>query len=175
MRQWLLAAIAILLIAAAPPHRWDEPQPQDVSLAALIANPVAFDGKRLRVIGYVNLEFEDDALYPGKEDFDAAILNNAIWIDTPAWLDSAAKRRLSRGYAVVEGTFSAGEHGHMGIFRGTLTDVRRLERWRSRREFSSGSRLSVWEAYWPWFVAATAFPLLVATAILRLLRRRPRQ
>src|SRR4051794_39863871 len=104
MRQWVLAVIAVLLIAAAPSRRWDEPQSEDVSLVALVANPAAYDGRRLRVVGFVSLEFEDSALYLDKDDFNAIVLRNAIWVDPPVCLDASARRRLSRHYAVVEGT-----------------------------------------------------------------------
>jgi hypothetical protein len=34
----------------------------------LIANPQAWDGKHVRVIGFLRLEFEGDALYLHRED-----------------------------------------------------------------------------------------------------------
>jgi hypothetical protein len=109
---------------------------EDVSLIALIANPGDYDGKRVRVHGFLNLEFEGNALYVGKDSFDAAIFD-AVWIERPRSLGTAQARALSGRYALVEGTFNAKERGHMGAFAGSLERISRLERWPSRGQFSA--------------------------------------
>src|SRR4051812_16809265 len=50
-----------------------------VSLITLIANPATYDGKRVRVIGFLRLEFEGNNLYVAKSDYEAAISKNAVW------------------------------------------------------------------------------------------------
>ncbi|MBF9140172.1 hypothetical protein [Hymenobacter properus] len=51
----------------------------DVSLVKLIANPEKYDGKTIQVIGFLNLEFEGDAIYLHKEDFDQGLTRNGFW------------------------------------------------------------------------------------------------
>lgn len=43
------------------------PEPRDVSLVQLIANPGDFHGGLVRVIGFCRLEFEGNALYLHRE------------------------------------------------------------------------------------------------------------
>jgi hypothetical protein len=102
---------------------------QDVSMIQLIANPQAWDGKHIRVIGFLRLEFEGDALYLHKEDYVHGIATDAVWIDRPASLTSAQQNAINSDYVICEGIFRAGKHGHMGMFSGTISDINRLEAW----------------------------------------------
>ncbi len=95
----------------------------------LIANPEAWDGKKVRLIGFLRLEFEGDALYLHKEDYEHQISNNAVWIDRPRGLTPAQLKAINTQYVICEGTFRAGNHGHMGMFSGTLNNINRLEAW----------------------------------------------
>jgi hypothetical protein len=100
------------------------------SLFALIARPELFDGKRVRVIGFVNFEFEGNGLYPSREDWQQNILRNGLWIDPPV-ADTLGKRSApglpNRQYVIVEATFRAGAGGHMGMWSGALEKVSRLD------------------------------------------------
>lgn len=113
------------------------PEVNDVSLIALIANPTAFDGKRVRVIGFLHLEFEGDHLYVSKADSDAAISKNAVWITPPAHIPTEG---LSDQYVLVEGTFDARMTGHLGMNSGSIREVGRLQRWRSRAEYEAEAK-----------------------------------
>jgi hypothetical protein len=100
-----------------------EPQSaEDVSMVQLIATPEKFDGKIIQVIGFLRLEFEGDALYLHREDFDHMILRNAIWVEFPQGKD---RDKLNGRYVFLQGTFRAKLHGHMDLFSGTLTDITR--------------------------------------------------
>ena len=101
---------------------------RDVSMVQLIANPQQFDGKPIRLIAYLNLEFEGDALYLHREDFDKAIASNAVWISIEDRQASSAKK-LSGGYVLVEGTFNAKYRGHFGMFSGSVQRVTRIQSW----------------------------------------------
>jgi hypothetical protein len=103
-------------------------QPKDVSMIQLIADPQRFDGQSVRVMGFLHLEFEGNAIYLHREDFERSILQNGIWIElTDSQLRSSAK--LNNGYVLVEGIFSASEKGHLGIWSGSLQRVSRLSNW----------------------------------------------
>lgn len=110
-------------------------EPKDVSMIQLIADPQRFDGQAIRIIGFLRLEFEGNAVYLHREDFEKSILQNGIWIDlTESQLQSSSN--LNNGYVLVEGTFSSSEKGHLGLWPGSLRQVSRLSNWsvdRSRR------------------------------------------
>jgi hypothetical protein len=79
-----------------------------VDVIALIANPEKFDGKLIRVIGFLRLDSEGNVLYLHREDYENAILGDGIWVDvTPAVTKQSAT--LNMNYVLLEGVFSAGE------------------------------------------------------------------
>jgi hypothetical protein len=82
------------------------------------------------VIGFLRLEFEGDVLYLHREDYENAILGHGIWVDvTPVVAKHSAT--LNMNYVLLEGIFSAGERGHMGMWSGTIKQVRRAQLWRA--------------------------------------------
>lgn len=99
-----------------------------VSLITLIANPDRYEGRVVRVIGFVQLEFEGNAIYLHEEDFRRAITDNALWLDAP----KNFRGYEAGSYAIVEGTFTSKQHGHMGMFSGEIMNVTRLEPWLGR-------------------------------------------
>ena len=113
-----------------------DPDIKDVSMVQLIANPQAYDIARVRLIGYLRLEFEGDAVYLHREDFDNQITKNGIWVNVPRGMTEPQQEAVNNQYVICEGRFVATRHGHMGMFSGELTDVKRLERWFSRSELN---------------------------------------
>lgn len=106
--------------------------PLDVSMIQLIANPQQFNGRQVRLIAYLRLEFEGDALYLHREDFTRGMTSNALWIA----LDDKqlkASRTLNNGYVLVEGVFSSTDKGHLGMFSGAIDQVTRLQAWKAAR------------------------------------------
>jgi len=103
---------------------------QNVSLVKLIANPDKYDGKRIQVIGYLNLEFEGTAIYLHKEDYLKSIYENSIWVNFSDKLTRKINpKNWNKKYVLVIGTFSAKNTGHMGMFGGTLDNIVRLDLW----------------------------------------------
>ena len=89
-------------------------EPLAVSLVQLIANPKDYDGKLVRVIGFVKLEFEGNAIYLHQDDYKHNITKNGLWIDVS---DDIFKKQeeFDQKYVLVEGTFNAKKTGHMGL------------------------------------------------------------
>jgi hypothetical protein len=103
-------------------------QPVNVTLVQLIANPEEFDGKLIRVIGFLRLEFEGDVLYLHREDYEHAILGDGIWVDVTPEM-AKQKETLNMHYVLLEGIFSSVDRGHMGMWSGTIKKIRRAELW----------------------------------------------
>src|SRR4051794_20900429 len=55
-------------------------QPLSVSLLQLIATPDAFDGKYVRVHGFVRIEHEGTAIYLHREDAELMLTKNGLWL-----------------------------------------------------------------------------------------------
>ncbi len=124
----LLCVITALLVAPIQAQ-----EPINVTLVQLIASPEKFDGRLIRVIGFLRLEFEGDVLYLHREDYENAILGDGVWVDTtPAIMKQ--KTTLNMNYVLLEGVFSSGDRGHMGMWSGTIKQIRRVQLWRSVKE-----------------------------------------
>ncbi len=103
----------------------------DVSLIKLIANPEKYNGKTIQVIGYLNLEFEGNAIYLHKEDYENGLTRNGFWVDFSK--DIQSKKTLkdySKRYVIIVGTFDMKELGHMSLFGGGFKNISRLDIWR---------------------------------------------
>jgi hypothetical protein len=145
MRRDLLKTLVAVLLAlsslrAAAQKSGYNPKPgpdstvQDVSILQLITNPQTYDGKRVRFIGFLRIEFEGNAIYLHREDFQYAISENAVWIDVPRDMTKQEQQLVNMQYVICAGRFRGSRHGHMGMFSGEVTDVTRLENWEKRRE-----------------------------------------
>lgn len=100
------------------------------SLVKLIANPEKYDGKIIRVIGYLNLEFEGNAIYLHKEDYEHGLTKNGFWLDFSGSIKENKKLDFSKKYVIIVGKFDVRRNGHMGLFGGTIKDISRLDIWR---------------------------------------------
>jgi hypothetical protein len=103
-------------------------EPTNVTLVQLIASPEKFDGKLIRVIGFLRLEFEGNVLYLHREDYENALLGDGIWVDVTPEMKKQAKT-LNMNCVLLEGIFRSTDRGHMGMWSGTITKIRRAELW----------------------------------------------
>lgn len=101
-------------------------RPISVSVVQLIANPQAYDGKYVRVIGFVSLAFEGTAVYLHQDDYKFGIFKNALWLDI-AKADRRGYMEYDLKYVLVEGTFDAKETGHRGGFSGGIKNIERFQ------------------------------------------------
>lgn len=115
----LMAAAVAEAASAAPAAR----APLDVSMIELIANPARFDGKQVRVTGYLVREFEGDAIYFHRDDYDHGIRRNGLWVTFGK--DGADLRCKTLRYAVVQGRFVAKNRGHQGLWSGAIEGIAR--------------------------------------------------
>jgi hypothetical protein len=122
-----LACSALLMPAGSRGLTRDDLLP--VSLIQLIATPEQYDGHVVRVIGFVHIEFEGNAIYLHREDYQHNIIANALWLDHPECMTGVKGKPLVSGYALVEGTFNAKNRGHMSLFSGAIEKIDRCHSW----------------------------------------------
>ena len=101
---------------------------EDVTIIQLLATPEKYDGKRIRVVGVGNLEFEGNALYLSKDDLFYRVYN-AVWLDfdNNTSLSYEEAIQFNGNYVCVEGTFQKDKNGHGSLFHGTITDITRYD------------------------------------------------
>lgn len=103
---------------------------ENTSLVRLIATPEKYDGKTIQVIGYLHLEFEGDAIYLHKEDYEHGLSENSFWVSFSKNITKYQKiMDFNDKYVIIIGTFKMDEKGHLGMFGGTLENIVRLDNW----------------------------------------------
>jgi hypothetical protein len=101
----------------------------NVSIVRLIATPERYHGRKVQVEGFMNLEFEGDAIYLHKEDYERGLNKNGFWVKFSDKLDRKEINKLNKGYVLIEGTFNKDRHGHLGLFGGEIYEITRIIKW----------------------------------------------
>ncbi len=103
---------------------------ENTSFMKLIANSEKYNGKMIQMIGYLHLEFEGNAIYFHKEDYENCISENAFWVSFPESITNKADiMKYSDKYVIIIGTFNMNDTGHMGLFGGSIDNIVRLGTW----------------------------------------------
>ncbi len=108
--------------------------PEEVSLIRLIANPQEFDGRFVRVFGYLHMEFERDAIFLRKEDCEQWLEINSLSIGVSRAEMKKDMQNLSDRYVLLEGKF----HYRKGDSKGTIWRIQRVEPHFTSEEFIRG-------------------------------------
>jgi hypothetical protein len=102
-------------------------EPINVGMVALLAAPEKYDGKFIRTIGFICLEFEGDALYLHEEDYRYGEIKHSFSLR----LSEAQRKQfksLSLKRVVIEATVYA--NGLEATeWAGALGNIKRLELW----------------------------------------------
>lgn len=198
MLRWILAAVGVFVLSVAisaahmqlsgapespPPDqaafersRLIESQYEQISLVSLLAVPERYDGRKVRVSGFVTLEFEGRALHLDRRAYEAGLRKNAVWLDSPEWLTPNDAQGLDRRYGEVAGTFVAARHGAYGLYSGTLTELRRIQPSFTQADYQTlrvrETRAAVMQhVFSGWFLTTVGW---LALAILWVFTRRTR-
>jgi hypothetical protein len=128
MKRTLGLGLLLLSLSTGDLGSADSAEAQPVSVIQLIANPERYDGKRVSVMGFLELSREADILYFGREDYQNVILPNGIWVDRG---EQSCKERdkLNLKYVKVGGVFRAGHAKSAYYFAGELTDITNCNFW----------------------------------------------
>lgn len=175
-RLFFLLLLAFTQIAAASPVAPSQTPFAPVPLVAVLANPERFDGQIVSVEGYLNLEFEGDALYLSRSDFENGLSGNAVWVDGPKFEEPEAREALTGRFVSLTGRYVAGRRGHMGRFSGSFEDVSTIETFHSRQQSLHWMFRLRANLPWPLMIGVLSAATLTMIAGLTLLgrsRRRP--
>jgi hypothetical protein len=107
---------------------------ETISLIKLLAAPEKYEGRKLVVSGYIVDRFECVAIYPTQEFATHDLYLSGVWLDfdkknLEVWADGKTLKyhSLDNKYASVAGIYTQKLRGHMGLFCGTLQNVRRVQ------------------------------------------------
>ena len=104
-----------------------------VSIAAIISNPDDYDGRRVRIIGAAQLEFEGNIICLTKEHLKQAAYKNCLWLN----IDEQQAKEIgfvnpNGKYVLIEGYFDKDDLGHMGVAAGAIGSIDRFNLWEDR-------------------------------------------
>ena len=122
---WILL-LSLVLAGCSSPTQTPAPESEidTISLIQLIAEPEKYEGKIVRVHGFVHREFESSSIYLHREDHEHGITSNALWLSSGKCVSRGGKP-FNTAYALVEGRFTGASHGHLGLWSGEIQDVQR--------------------------------------------------
>ena len=101
-----------------------------VSLVSLIATPEKYHEKKVRIVGYVNIEFEGNGIYLHKDDYKHGIYSNGFWISIDKNIrQKIADEKMNKSYVLLEGIFNMNQRGHMGLWSGEIEQITRIIKW----------------------------------------------
>jgi len=97
--------------------------PEEVSLIRLIANAQDYDGRFIRVTGYLHMEFERDAIFIRQEDCEQWLETNSVSIGVSRTEIRSKMQELSNRYVMLEGEF----YYRKGDTKGTIWRISKVE------------------------------------------------
>jgi hypothetical protein len=126
----LALALLFLFLTITPGTNEQTEKPIPTSLVQLLATPEKFDGKLVRIVGFLVLDSEGDGLYLHKEDFANGIDSNAVLIErTQKMLED--RENLEFSYVLLVGVFQISENPRNSTASrtGRITKISRCELW----------------------------------------------
>jgi hypothetical protein len=123
-----VAAIFVLIAgrALAQADTDDAPHALPASIVTLLAQPAISNAKRVQVSGYLALDFEGEALYLHKEDYQEGLTRNAIRLSLTPEQEKKYKD-LAGTYVTIEASFLKRRNSE-DIFTGSLFNVREIRK-----------------------------------------------
>ena len=102
------------------------------SLVALLANPQHYHGRKIRVEGFMHVEFEGNAIYLSKDDADHLITSNGLWVsfdkNAIPYEGVVGPKEFHRKWVLIEGVFKYNPQGsgHFGGWSGEIKSIDRI-------------------------------------------------
>ena len=100
-----------------------------ISIVQLIANPDAFNGKKVCVIGYAIIEFEGNAIFLSEESAEHGVFKNSLSLS----VNTEKYEKFSEKYCIIEGIFDSALKRHWGGSSGGLKDIVKFNEWKLTR------------------------------------------
>lgn len=122
----------LLLVFALTEVAVPSPKPVGVGMVALVANPQKYEGKVIRTVGFLLVEFESDALFVHEEDCRHGLTQNSMALR----LSQAQRKQfknLSGHYVIIEATVHANGPEAGAMWAGALGEITRVDAWQTDR------------------------------------------
>jgi hypothetical protein len=102
------------------------------SIVRLLADPEAYNRKKVHVMGYYASGRNQSGIFLTKEAAETGNVQLAIWVSFPDPAFSIGSEEVERGFVEVTGIFRPDRHGHVGMWPAEIDSVESLHRVASR-------------------------------------------
>jgi hypothetical protein len=130
MKNIVTIYLFLVLVCAGLSAAAETKEVYDVSIIRLIAAPKKYDHKAVRVVGFLNIGFEGDAIYFHEEDFRRVLVSNGLGIRAEPEIRRRLEK-LSGQYVIIEGVVDASLSDAVAVapFRLWITRITRADAW----------------------------------------------
>ena len=128
MRKLICVLTFSMFASACSQQKSPAPEIESVAMVQLIVTPERFEGKKVRVSGYMEESAKDYALYTNKEDAGFVIFKNGLWLDSPK-CENLQQDIQGPQNVLIEGVFSSAKKGDNNRFSGGLINITRCSGW----------------------------------------------
>ena len=104
-----------------------------VSAYNIVGNPKEYDGKKVRVVGLLEYDINNAALYVSTESQQLGITKNAIWCKiTPTTLKTSYDgiKKLNGKFVMIEGVLNAENSGHTDKYSAAIEGITKIQEWK---------------------------------------------
>ncbi len=102
----------------------------NASIVQILAHRDKYHGKKVRIEGYLHVEFEGTAIYLSKEDAEYGMTRNGFCVsfdkESVPYEGIVGPVQFDRKYVLIEGTFNKNNMGHMSSWQGAIQGVNRI-------------------------------------------------
>lgn len=131
----------LLLVCALVLFAWNGTQAQDPSekfpselshpsFFHLVANAKKYHGRRVRVSGFLIVEFEGDAIYVSREHGEYSMSENGLWVSFDRARTKSGEKldpsQFHKKWVEIEGTFNANNRGHFSGWQGAVQQIQSI-------------------------------------------------
>ncbi len=103
--------------------------PYRIPINEILESPDVYEGTQIQVVGYLNLDWEADAIYLNEGDFKANRYNKGLWVHLNQFKFKNSSK-LKGHYVVIDAVFDANDHGHMNLWGGALKQITAIKRYK---------------------------------------------
>lgn len=119
MRSCALLLVCSALLGASPPA---SPPAERITFEPILADPAAYDGRRVRIQGFLKLGYGDHSLWATDTDFENLDYERAAWLNTE--LGSLEDEHPLYGRQVfLSGVVNAADRGAYELYRLSLNEI----------------------------------------------------
>jgi hypothetical protein len=105
--------------------------PYRIPINEILASPDEYELTHIQIVGYLNLDWEADAVYINKTDLKKHRYEKGLWIHLNQF-KFPQSASLNKHYVIIDAVFDANDHGHNNLWGGALKSITSVKLYHKR-------------------------------------------